>query len=139
MRWQHAKVSYGPALEALGWEVRYIGSASSDWMRCAPWGDDVHLLCICRCAYCDIPYDVIGKMETFDDDLKYIATVAGISDLILEKEGAEQGVQLNMASNKEEDGTLKYFRQLNAGRKKQLCELYQYDFDMFGYSPDKYL
>ena len=25
-----------------------------------------------RCAYCDVSYDVIGKMESFEEDVRYV-------------------------------------------------------------------
>ena len=34
-----------------------------------------------RCLYCDISYDVIGRIETFDEDFKYILTRKNLTDL----------------------------------------------------------
>ena len=34
-----------------------------------------------RCLYCDISYDVIGRMETFDEDFKYILARKNLTDL----------------------------------------------------------
>merc|ERR1712133_306733 len=34
-----------------------------------------------RCLYCDISYDVIGRIETFDEDFKYILTRKKLTDL----------------------------------------------------------
>ncbi len=31
-----------------------------------------------RCGYCDVPYHMIGKLETFQEDFKYLSTVTGI-------------------------------------------------------------
>ena len=31
-----------------------------------------------RCSYCDLPYDAIGKLETFVEDLLYISHVTGV-------------------------------------------------------------
>jgi len=35
-----------------------------------------------RCFYCDISYNVIGHMETFDDDVQYILMKANLTSLI---------------------------------------------------------
>ena len=35
-----------------------------------------------RCAYCDIPYNVIGRLETFDDDIKYILLKQNLTSLL---------------------------------------------------------
>ena len=34
-----------------------------------------------RCLYCDISYNVIGRMETFDEDFKYILARKNLTDL----------------------------------------------------------
>ena len=34
-----------------------------------------------RCLYCDISYDVIGRIETFDEDFKYILRRKNLTDL----------------------------------------------------------
>ena len=29
-----------------------------------------------RCAYCDVSYDVIGKMESFEEDVRYVLYIS---------------------------------------------------------------
>ena len=35
-----------------------------------------------RCLYCDIPYNVIGRVETFEEDMKYILLKQNLTHLI---------------------------------------------------------
>ena len=35
-----------------------------------------------RCAYCDIPYDVVGRIETFQQDIRYILIVKNLTTQI---------------------------------------------------------
>ena len=35
-----------------------------------------------RCSYCDIPYNVIGRVETFEEDVQYILLKQNLTDII---------------------------------------------------------
>jgi len=35
-----------------------------------------------RCLYCDIPYNVIGRVETFEEDVQYILLKQNLTDII---------------------------------------------------------
>ena len=35
-----------------------------------------------RCMYCDIPYNVIGRVESFDEDVKYILLRQNLTHLL---------------------------------------------------------
>ena len=35
-----------------------------------------------RCLYCDIDYNVIGRMETFDEDVRYIFLKANLTEML---------------------------------------------------------
>ena len=95
-----------------------------------------------RCAYCDVPYDIIGKMETFDDDVRYVLSMAGLDqELNLAPPPPtrdEERVRLNKASG-DEDRARRYFAQLDKDRKEKIFQLYKYDFEMFGYSTKGYM
>ena len=88
-----------------------------------------------RCLYCDIPYDVIGKMETFADDVRYIVTKQNLTHLIPER---ITGLKSH-ASSGQESKTLKYFRQLSRQQIKGLYRLYSPDFELFDYDASEYL
>ena len=85
---------------------------------------------IARCGYCDIPYLVIAKAETFHIDQRFIGQLAGVT---------LDNVEAQHRSG-ENNGNLskKYFSMLDIGTVERLYNLYVVDFEMFGYSPVKY-
>jgi len=85
---------------------------------------------ISRCAFCDIPYRVIAKAETFQEDQQYIGQLAGVELDQVETHHSSGGSTRDLAR--------KYFEQLDTRTVDKLYNLYQVDFEMFGYSPDLY-
>ena len=83
---------------------------------------------ISRCAYCTVPYTVIGKLETMDEDLHYIQQMAGVEFEPVKENQSSGGSTTDLAR--------KYFEQLDNKVVQQLFELYRVDFEMFGYSVD---
>ena len=43
-----------------------------------------------RCSYCDIPYNVIGRLETFEEDLRYLLLKQNLTHLIPLKQSSVQ-------------------------------------------------
>ena len=86
-----------------------------------------------RCFYCDVRYDVIGRMETFSDDLKYIIMKNKLGDILSE----DKKVRTTGGSPK--DDALRYFSQLRKEQIRSLYEVYKMDFKLFGYNVDEYL
>ena len=89
-----------------------------------------------RCLYCDIQYDVIGKIESFNDDIKYIVLKQKLEELIpLNTTNLHLNDKKEYASN----STLYYFSQLSKFQKDRLYECYKFDFELFDYDVDIYL
>jgi len=86
---------------------------------------------ISRCAFCDIPYRVIAKAETFEEDQLYIGQLAGVKLEQVESHHSSGGSTRDLARG--------YFQQLDTNTVDKLYKLYQVDFEMFGYSPELYL
>ena len=82
---------------------------------------------ISRCAFCDVPYRVIGKAETFQEDQLFIGHLAGV-----------QLEHIVAGGSSSRDLARQYFGQLDRRTVDRLYRLYQVDFQMFGYSPDLY-
>ncbi len=76
---------------------------------------------------------MIGKQETFAEDVKYIALTGGLEDVHLEKDF--NITDNSMVSNSARTKT--YFDQVSEEEKQKLYEMYKIDFEMFGYSPDQ--
>ncbi len=80
-------------------------------------------------------YDAIGKVETFDEDFRFIVHSAG-----LKEELPEAAIEVKMNSVPHTDNRGKdYFESLDYGRKMQLFRLYEFDFQLFGYTVEGYL
>ena len=84
------------------------------------------------CLYCDVEYDVIGKLEDFDEDIAYIAMKLNITEQLgllhyvqhktPEKGRSSQSEKIDM-----------YMSQLSPKMVQSLYNLYKIDFDMFEY------
>ena len=90
-------------------------------------------ICIFRCDYCHISYDVIGKTETMQEDTVYILSKAGIdrSKFPMKTHHSSGGSSEDLAQT--------YFKQLDKKTVLKLYNMYHIDFVMFGYSPEPYL
>ncbi len=89
-----------------------------------------------RCAYCDVPYHAIGKVETFDEDLLFVVQSAGLEELL--PEAAIDDVKMNSVPHQEARGR-EYFASLDHERRQRLFDVYEFDFQLFGYDADGYL
>lgn len=88
-----------------------------------------------NCAFCEINYDVVGKLETFEKDLLYVIIRKNMSHAV---DLNQLGMKLR-ASEPKENKTLYYFRQLTAQQRKKLKALYSIDFEMFDYDPEPFM
>ena len=94
-----------------------------------------------HCNYCNIRYDIIGRVETLEDDLEYIAEVNNFKfDLYRIKDGLHVHPTFKRKSGiKEPAEKIKhYFMQLNATQVYKIYHMYRIDFEMFGYSTEPY-
>ena len=93
-----------------------------------------------RCGYCDVNYDVIGKMETFAQDFNYIKSLRNLTSF----PGGPETVpkyHSNTDTNKpdQERRILGYFVGLPKRLKMQLEDMYRLDFELFGYESRLFL
>ena len=85
-----------------------------------------------KCHYCDIDFDVIGKLEDFEEDVAYIAEKVNLTEHLrlmnhVQNKNPEKGEE----SRRERRD--KFMSQLNPETVRDLYELYKIDFEMFGY------
>ena len=88
-----------------------------------------------RCMYCDIPYNVIGRKETFEEDVKYIFLKQRLDKVIPVgsfQTHARRSDKFTQNNNKENE-TLHYLNQLSQEQIHQLQKMYSLDFEMFDY------
>jgi len=87
-----------------------------------------------HCHLCEMEFDVIGKMETWNQDVQFITDVTGLSMTNVTLEWT------NRRSNKSSSTLAQdYFRKLDKQTTIKLYNIYKIDFEMFGYSLHPYL
>lgn len=85
-----------------------------------------------NCNYCSIQFDVIGRMETFNEDVKYIFLK---NNLPINQATADK----NSAKSKITISTEEYLKQLSKKQIERLYQFYRMDFELFGYNTKPYL
>jgi len=85
--------------------------------------DSHHMPFFQRCRPCDVEYDYVGTMETFDKDLKYILGQFGIDIDIVPRQNNEES-----SSDGEEA-----IKNVPMDIKRQIWERYKEDYVIFGY------
>ena len=93
-----------------------------------------------RCQYCKIPYDVIGRIETFDEDVKYIIMKNKLEDVLPLEEtlGLHKNEHGKNTTEERERHSLELFSELDKQEIQQLYEIYKMDFEMFRYNVSAY-
>ena len=102
-----------------------------------------------ECLYCDIDFDVIGKLEDFHDDVAYIAERRNLTDHLrllnhvqqpkdqwTQEKGNGSKIMFHFLSDlrcMHRERREKYMSQLSQEMVQDLYELYKIDFEMFGY------
>ena len=91
-----------------------------------------------QCLYCDVFYDVIGKMDTFSEDVKYIFLKANLTELVhVSSKVVHSSKDLQMNTDKKNE-TLVYFSQLSKSQVEGLYKMYSIDFEMFSFETKSY-
>ncbi|KAF4529090.1 hypothetical protein B566_EDAN018221 [Ephemera danica] len=85
------------------------------------------------CTPCLVRYDVIGHVETMLRDQLYAIRAAGLENLL-----KPRWRHLTKGKSSAGDVAKKYFSKLSKWHVQRLYEVYQLDFELFGYSPDEY-
>ena len=79
-----------------------------------------------KCDYCDVDFDVIGKMETFNEDVDFIFQSTRLDEI--------SSIRRNEKLNSHQRSNLgQYFQNLSENVIRQLYEVYKIDFEMFDY------
>ena len=82
--------------------------------------------------------NVIGKMESFSDDLKYIVKRQNLTHLIPVNATAEKA-HSSVKEDKPMGATRKFFRQLTRSQILRLYHIYKPDFLLFDYKAEEFL
>ena len=78
-------------------------------------------------------YSTIMKMETFARDNQYLKEKLNLKiNVDFTRRGGREG-------HTDVDTTVEAFREVGPALIRRLYKIYKYDFELFGYSPKKYL
>ena len=77
------------------------------------------------CDFCHVDFDIIGKLETFDEDIEAVS-------------GLKLKLSKRHVNKKRQQGYKKYFKELNSQQLKRLEEIYFLDFKLFDYDSNKF-
>ncbi|XP_063702327.1 carbohydrate sulfotransferase 11 [Culicoides brevitarsis] len=94
------------------------------------------------CTPCSINLTLIAKTETFQRDTEYIIRQAGLESLLLDKM-PKKSVKVKTIANRATNGDTKslipkYFAQIDENLLREILEIYEPDFELFGYNSTKY-
>ncbi|XP_076057362.1 carbohydrate sulfotransferase 11-like [Oratosquilla oratoria] len=84
-----------------------------------------------NCGVCDIDYAIIAKTESVYDDMRYVIHRFGLN--------VSDPVPINKSKVSSEEEALAFFKALPRNLTLALYERFRPDFELFGYSVDKYL
>ena len=85
-----------------------------------------------HCHYCRIKFDVIGHLEDFWDDTIYIAIKQNLTKILPELTKVNRKTWQKRSST---DRIELHMSQLDIEQRRKLYELYELDFELFGYDP----
>ena len=83
--------------------------------------------------YCDVHYDVIGRLEDFNEDVLYISMRQNITEHLQLMSRVENGNPKSKVESQRQR-IEKYMSQLDADMVEELYKVYQVDFEMFEYN-----
>ncbi|XP_055539620.1 carbohydrate sulfotransferase 11 isoform X2 [Wyeomyia smithii] len=91
------------------------------------------------CTPCSINFTLIAKVETLQRDSEYIIRQAGLETLLLNKLPHEKARAIeNRSATKTRNVVSRYFSQIDERLLTEVLEIYQLDFELFGYNSTKY-
>ena len=96
-----------------------------------------------HCNFCEVGYEVIGRMETFSDDVRYIIKKKNLEKIIPLSQTKlavrpKSGARKKDIKSKTQKMAKLLMSQLTKNQLDGLYSMYQTDFEMFGYDPKKY-
>jgi len=84
-----------------------------------------------HCHVCEMEYDIIGKMETIEDDMEFISDRSGLA-------ATNMSLPWTNRRNSGDKVSLQYFSNLTVIQVLGLYRIYKLDFEMFSYRVEPY-
>ena len=98
-----------------------------------------------HCNFCGIKYDVVGRVEEFNEYLNYILHESKLSHRIPDDISAyhlHPSGQHTVSAGRhvgQKTKVTEYFSTLSDNQIMELYKMYKFDFIIFGYDPNEYL
>ena len=83
-----------------------------------------------QCPFCSLPFDMVGKKETFDQDILILFENLELTDKCDPNLAHNKG---NKKDDEENSNTLIFFSQIPKSMGMKIFEYYELDFELFGY------
>ena len=93
------------------------------------------------CSYCEIKYDVIGRLESYEEDFRYVMEKSKLQSLDSDLRANSDPSKLKKDSMKDSirESTKALFKNIPKEMIRKLVSMFQMDFEMFDYEISSYL
>lgn len=91
-----------------------------------------------RCDYCHVHYDLIGKLEDFEQDSQIIFEARNVTAIIESYDKDDESVKVN-ETPKRQGKYQEYFNMLSEELVQEFIRIYYFDLKLFGYDMTKYI
>jgi hypothetical protein len=88
-----------------------------------------------QCDMCNIPYTIVGKLETMGEDTAYIMEKTNMSDPL----AATPRLNPSGEAKSQAEVAMRYFAELPREMLERLVETFRFEFEAFGYDFRPYL
>ncbi|XP_063597922.1 carbohydrate sulfotransferase 10-like [Penaeus indicus] len=115
--------------------AQYVIDSTANFSSAADWKQ--HVRCWvpywAHCGVCDYDYNIIMKLETMEDDQRFLIALSQLNELRTKTSWAH----LNGASSSQL--AMQYYKELTRDQMLQLYKRYELDFKLFRYHIQDYL
>ncbi|XP_063597671.1 carbohydrate sulfotransferase 10-like [Penaeus indicus] len=115
--------------------IQYVIDSTGNFTSYEDWKENVNcwLPYWVRCTVCSLDYNIIIKLETMEEDKRFLATLSRLNEL------KDKATWMHLKTAPSSDLGAKYYKQLTRHQILQLYERYEPDFKLFQYDIKDYL
>ncbi|XP_037797837.1 carbohydrate sulfotransferase 11-like [Penaeus monodon] len=115
--------------------IQYVIDSTGNLTSYEDWKGNVNcwLPYWVRCTVCSLDYNIIIKLETMEEDKRFLATLSRLNEL------KDKDTWMHLRAVSSSDLGTKYYKQLTRHQILQLYERYEPDFKLFQYDIKDYL
>ncbi|XP_047501368.1 carbohydrate sulfotransferase 10-like [Penaeus chinensis] len=115
--------------------IQYVIDSTGNFTSYEDWKENVNcwLPYWVRCTVCSVDFNIIIKLETMEEDKRFLATLSRLNEL------KDKDTWMHLRTAPSSDLGAKYYKQLTRHQILQLYERYEPDFKLFQYDIKDYL